>query len=287
MLPRSIVVILSLLLFVSSVSVFEAIFKVKPRIIDGEKAAAKEFPYIVSIRDAKVHKHFCGGALITQRNVLSAGHCLIGRRFQPDSIYIALGVFNRLDDGVRKNVKRITIHSGFNKTFMHNDISIITTYTKIDYTARIQPIALPIADVPEQGNLNAVGAGWGRIINTLRKVLLPDQLQYHKTTTISWVECAFRLTRLSVENPAAFKRVEMTFSENIVCTKNPIGRGSCNGDSGGPLVAKIDGLDRIIGISSWGIGCGDGYPDVYTNVFAYSDWIEEQMIDNEMQNRRK
>lgn len=91
------------------------------------------------------------------------------------------------------------------------------------------------------------------------------------------MECAFRFKRLSVEGPSAFKRVEQTFSENIVCTKNVIGKGSCNGDSGGPLVTDIDGMERIIGVSSWGIDCGKGYPDVYTNVFAYSDWIQEHI----------
>lgn len=77
------------------------------------------------------------------------------------------------------------------------------------------------------------------------------------------------------------------------------------GDSGGPLVAKIDDVNRIIGISSWGnfepllskyqsnqtvidknptfstgIGCGDGYPDVYTDVYAYSDWIQKHIQEN-------
>lgn len=165
MLPQSIVATLNLMLFASSCSVSEAVFKLTPRIIGGNTAADEEFPYIVSIRDAKVDQHFCGGALITPRNVLSAGHCLIARRLQPDSAYVALGVYNRLDEGVRKNIKRITVHPQFNTTFMHNDISVITTYTKIEYTDRIQPIALPITDVPEQGNLKAVAMGWGRIVS--------------------------------------------------------------------------------------------------------------------------
>lgn len=112
--------------------------------------------------------------------------------------------------------------------------------------------------------------------NTAEKVL-PDKLQYHETTTISWIDCGFRLNRLSIENPSAFERVEKSFSKNVICTKNDIGKGSCNGDSGGPLVVTIDNVDRIIGVSSWGIGCGNGYPDVYTNVFAYSQWIHDHI----------
>lgn len=165
MFPQSILVALNLLLFASTFSMSEATFKITPRIMGGKTATEAEFPYIVSIRDAKVNQHFCGGAVITPRNVLSAGHCLIARRLKPNSVYIALGVYNRLDNGVRKNVKQITIHPEFNTTFMHNDISIITTFTKIEYTDHIQPIELPIGDVPKNGDLTAVASGWGRIVS--------------------------------------------------------------------------------------------------------------------------
>jgi trypsin len=50
------------------------------------------------------------------------------------------------------------------------------------------------------------------------------------------------------------------------------GAGSCQGDIGGPL--HMDG--ELFGIVSWGLGCAiGGYPDVYTEVSAYSDWISQ------------
>lgn len=69
----------------------------------------------------------------------------------------------------------------------------------------------------------------------------------------------------------------MCFHENAICTKNSIGKGTCNGDSGGPLTTEINGEYQLIGISSWGIGCRNGYPDIYMNVFVYLQWIQNEI----------
>ena len=55
-------------------------------------------------------------------------------------------------------------------------------------------------------------------------------------------------------------------------------RDSCQGDSGRPLFAKAYAHDSssffvVVGIVSWGYGCADGYPGVYTRVSEVSDFI--------------
>nr|XP_012146827.1 PREDICTED: vitellin-degrading protease-like [Megachile rotundata] len=53
------------------------------------------------------------------------------------------------------------------------------------------------------------------------------------------------------------------------------GKDSCKGDSGGPLV-NIN--HTIIGITSWGSGCGESYsPGVYTDVIGLIDWIKHKI----------
>ena len=50
------------------------------KIIGGEKASIKEFPWLVMIgpvqNDGKVEIYDCGGSLITKSMVLTAAHCL-------------------------------------------------------------------------------------------------------------------------------------------------------------------------------------------------------------------
>ncbi|XP_039765809.1 chymotrypsin-2-like isoform X2 [Pararge aegeria] len=50
------------------------------------------------------------------------------------------------------------------------------------------------------------------------------------------------------------------------------GWGRLSGDSGGPLIE--DG--KIVGVVSWGVPCAKGFPDVYSRVFTFKDWILEK-----------
>jgi len=60
--------------------------------------------------------------------------------------------------------------------------------------------------------------------------------------------------------------------------------GACKGDSGGPLT-QVDGEGKstLVGIVSGGLGCGQGFPNWYTEIKYYKDWI--QCIIGETANR--
>jgi len=57
-------------------------------------------------------------------------------------------------------------------------------------------------------------------------------------------------------------------TSNMFCA-GKTGRDSCKGDSGGAIVYG----KRQIGIVSWGEGCGQFFPGVYTNVEKFHYWI--------------
>jgi hypothetical protein len=54
--------------------------------------------------------------------------------------------------------------------------------------------------------------------------------------------------------------------------------GACNGDSGGPLVANIRGVQKVVGVTSWGKkGCNTKAPTVFWNVAYYESDIAKGM----------
>jgi trypsin len=59
----------------------------------------------------------------------------------------------------------------------------------------------------------------------------------------------------------------------MICAAVPGGgKGACQGDDGGPLVVG----SQLVGIVSWGVGCGLAeYPGVYSNVATLRSFITD------------
>lgn len=71
-----------------------------------------------------------------------------------------------------------------------------------------------------------------------------------------------------------FKNKSKNFTDNLFFFLRII--ENIQGDSGGPLVLEENGRWNLIGIISWGIGCGVALqPGVYTRITEFTDWIHQ------------
>ena len=60
---------------------------------------------------------------------------------------------------------------------------------------------------------------------------------------------------------------------NMICAGKE-GKDTCQGDSGGPLVVAVENKWTLIGVTSWGKGCGvANQPGVYTKVINFINII--------------
>lgn len=73
------------------------------KIINGEDAAIADFPYQVSLR--LYDRHICGGAIISNRHILTAAHCIAGEA--PYSEMTVVTATNSLEPGTGGKAYRV------------------------------------------------------------------------------------------------------------------------------------------------------------------------------------
>ncbi|CAB3257314.1 unnamed protein product [Arctia plantaginis] len=200
------------------------------------------------------NSHFCGGTILNERWILTAAHCTIGQsRYL---MQVVVGTNSLILGGDRYAVEEIIIHESYNGNVIVNDVSLIRVTRDIQFSERVQPIALPSEDTGAEKELML--SGWGR---TSYPGTLPLQLQMINLTSLSVERC---------QN--IYSNIHQVF-ESQICSLTKSGEGACHGDSGGPLVEG----NTVVGIVSWGMPCARGYPDVYSRVYSFKNWIEEQI----------
>ncbi|KAH0617054.1 hypothetical protein JD844_028658 [Phrynosoma platyrhinos] len=100
--------------------------EVKNRMADGSQETLASWPWLVSLQFE--NQHFCGGILINENWVLTAGHCNVGA----ETDKVVLGVTHLLPGikhGTQAIVKAVHIHTNFNEfsiRFQQTQILVLT-----------------------------------------------------------------------------------------------------------------------------------------------------------------
>ncbi len=238
---------------------------VSTRIIGGEPANTSDWKFIASlVRKGQPTSigHFCGGSFLGGKYVLTAAHCVEG--LNADALDIVLGLYdqNRESQAQRITVNNIYSHTAYNSHTTNNDIALIELEHSVD-SATIDLATPEVLDSVRVGDKLHV-AGWGNTSTTDR--VYPTVLQQVDLEYVDRATCQNLSGNYS------------NVSDDGICAGYYWGgKDSCQGDSGGPLIVDDNGINKLLGVVSWGDGCAqpNAY-GVYANVahFQHNGWID-------------
>lgn len=269
---------------------------VTAQVVNGSTMTDAEYrerwPFVAAIVNAGARNQydgqFCGGTLVDDQHVVTAAHCLSlghGVQVAPGAIRVVAGTrtLDRTSLGTgaaaARRVIEVFVHPGFAENagegFRH-DVAVLRLSEPV---AGAVPLRLvqPAEDAiwgSGLGSRVARLAGWGdtdplergapanRYPADLRAAAVPI---HHDGRCSSTVGGGYG---------TAFERAT-NLCAGTLQDGNRLGVDACQGDSGGPLVADAaDGTPRLVGITSWGDGCGERSFGAYSRIAALRGWID-------------
>ncbi|XP_034564218.1 hyaluronan-binding protein 2-like isoform X1 [Notolabrus celidotus] len=262
------------------------------RIFGGKKSLPGAHPWQASLQTRTAGSsgpfhHICGGILLESCWVLTAAHCikkgvemqvvLGGVDIEKDEAY----------DQVIPVVKAI-VHEGYKESpfALHNDVALLQLkVTDNPYCAKetrfVKTACLP--NMRFDSGTECVISGWG-VTETphgyssdspLARIYIGKQERYGTNQLLD-----ARVLLIPQDKCKAPHVYGNSLDDSMFCAGNMKGGvDSCQGDSGGPLVCERNGTHYIVGVVSWGDGCGKKYkPGVYANVVRFIDWIAYHLL---------
>lgn len=249
-------------------------------IVGGKRASSDRYPYFVSVYTKLQggNYHVCGATLIENDVVLCAAHCAdhadfvrVGAYLHPDS---------RNNGGSPYHDSRVAsrhIHPGFfsdSRDRLHNDAMLlklakpVTDTELLQYRMQLDRVERADKNLDEGDPLTAVGLGRINEEGNVSKFLKEVELKY-----MSNDQCSLYFGDLP---------------STMMCAKET-SVDACEGDSGGPLIKKGNGPrgDVQTGIISWGSGCANNFPGVYTRIAEIKDWIDLTICEISPSNCRR
>ncbi|CAB3261340.1 unnamed protein product, partial [Arctia plantaginis] len=233
-------------------------------ILGGEAASLGEFPHMVALGYDRGNGGFefdCGGSVLSNTYVLSAAHCVDTLdRIEPTIIragVVEIGGKNfNSESDVR--IAEIVINPRYTRKEKYHDLALLRLEKPLQFTSTLNAICLETNDEDPTEPLTITG--WGKV-NNARDTRSTTLLKAN-VTVVQRGNCT--------ESYTNWRKLPSGISPDQLCAGDPEGiRDTCQGDSGGPLVITSEegqGKNRLVGVTSFGRGCGSSIPGVYTRV---------------------
>nr|XP_055048276.1 inactive serine protease PAMR1 isoform X5 [Misgurnus anguillicaudatus] len=237
----------------------------------------------------------CSGALVNQRSVVVAAHCIteLGKLYPLDTseIRVVLGKQYRSDLRMTKGLQQlrvsfITLHPNYDPLVLDSDVAILKLLDKARIGDYVLPICLPNAhEITEDSRLGIV-TGWSLLFDKRAGDL--EKARVGHVTLGDIVQC---------EQQYASYGVPISVTENMLCGRQGKGfdqSNICPADTGGILifppvssdsiVTSYQGLAsqewKLLGLVSFGydsLNCNPELYTVYTGITNFIEFIEENM----------
>lgn len=239
-----------------------------PLIVGGTRVKFGEFPHQTEVGYARrgdelsAVKWYCGGSLISERFVLTAGHCITSGQGKPR--YVRFGLITKLSYSSTDNifsVEKTFVHPNFDSSTpsLYNDIGLLQLGGAVKFSETVKPACLNTEHILPFDT--AVASGFGKT-------------NFHdKTESIRLMKVTLDL----IDSTTCAKLESSVVSSQICASVLAGGKDTCQGDSGGPLQVVLPHpicTYCIIGITSYGRQCGHANtPAMYTRVSYFIPWI--------------
>ncbi|KAI8464993.1 MAG: trypsin-like cysteine/serine peptidase domain-containing protein [Monoraphidium minutum] len=267
-----------------------------PRVVGGTNAPTNRLKHQANLALCPADEdgcYICGGSFIRPDAVLTAQHCTELVNLPAEAIVLAGSMvpwWVSTDGATWLDGAKISNYLMFDGS-PYDDVAIIFTQSCAPATAAV-PIALATeAEFEAAKSSKWLFSGWGTTSTNAgddgMDGSLASYLQYGVGRYLDTATCS-----AAYGNPTWWQ-------SDFVCAGGiaSVDGGSvpfqdtCQGDSGGPLMfntaspedplAGAAAADRLVGITSFGDGCGQaGLPGVYANVPFHSNWINYQLDAN-------
>ncbi|XP_031340982.1 trypsin alpha-like [Photinus pyralis] len=140
---------------------------------------------------------------------------------------------------------------------MSNDIGLIKLKSELPLKPGSIIDSIPFAK-EDRNSGSCIVSGWG--VKSFGSKKPTIYLYWANMEIYPLSECAIQ-----------YELAGTQITNGMVCAMSDKLEGACQGDSGGPLTCN----GVLMGIVSFGVGCAHKtYPEVFTNVAYYIDWID-------------